>query len=124
VVIAWRHFNDRDDPARQGKPENVGVGKTDFYGQSGDRPYEERQQKPGDYEAWCSLGEVTSHAREHLATTDRGIAMLRRKLKHEIENLQRGKSPSDQSPGTEATSRRSVATPSFEFRLRSATMPS
>ena len=93
LVIAWRHFNDRDDPARRGKPENVGVGKTDFYGQSGDRAYAERQQTPGDYEAWCSLGVVTSHAREHLATTDRGIAMLRRKLKQEIENLQKGKEP-------------------------------
>jgi hypothetical protein len=30
LVIAWRHFNDRDDPAHRGKPENVGVGKTGF----------------------------------------------------------------------------------------------
>jgi hypothetical protein len=92
-VIAWRHFNDRDDPARLGKPDEVGVGKTDFYGQSGERPYEERQDKPGDYEAWCSLGAITSHAREHLATTDRGVAMLRRRLKRDIERLQNGIEP-------------------------------
>ncbi len=93
AVIAWRHFNDRDDPDHRGRPDDVGVGKTDFYGQSGERPYEERQDKPGDYEAWCGLGPITSHAREHLATTDRGIAMLRRRLKREIENLQNGVEP-------------------------------
>jgi len=97
-VLAWRHFNDRDDPERMGRPEDVGVGKTDFYGQSGWRPYEERQDQPGDYEAWCSLGPITSHAREHLATTDRGIAMLRRRLKHEIENLQKGIEPARPTP--------------------------
>jgi nitrite reductase/ring-hydroxylating ferredoxin subunit len=93
LVIAWRHFNDRDDPAHLGKPENVGVGKTDFYGQGGGRSYEEQQDTPGDYEAWCSLGKVTSHAREHLATTDRGIAMLRRRLTQAIEQLQAGTEP-------------------------------
>ena len=93
LVIAWRHFNDRDDPAGLGRPEDVGVGKTDFYGQSGGRSYEDRQDTPGDYEAWCSLGEVTSHAREHLATTDRGVAMLRRRLRQAIEQLQAGTEP-------------------------------
>jgi nitrite reductase/ring-hydroxylating ferredoxin subunit len=97
-VLAWRHFNDRDDPERMGRPEDVGVGKSDFYGQSGGRPYEERQDQPGDYEAWCSLGPITSHTREHLATTDRGIAMLRRRLKHEIENLQKGIEPARPTP--------------------------
>jgi hypothetical protein len=98
VVVAWRHYNDRDDPDRQGRPQDVGVGKTDFYGQSGDRSYEERQDKPGDYEAWCSLGPITSHAREHLATTDRGIALLRRRLKRDIENLQKGVEPERPTP--------------------------
>ncbi len=93
MVIAWRHFNDRDDPQNLGKPDEVGVGKTDFYGQSGERPYDERQRTPGDYEAWCSQGPITSHDREHLATTDRGIALLRRKLKEEIEKLQQGIEP-------------------------------
>jgi nitrite reductase/ring-hydroxylating ferredoxin subunit len=98
AVIAWRHFNDRDDPDHLGRPDDVGVGKTDFYGQSGGRQYEERQDKPGDYEAWCSLGSITSHAREHLATTDRGIGLLRRRLKREIENLQKGMEPVAPTP--------------------------
>ena len=93
MVIAWRHFNDRDDPLHQGRPENNGVGKTDFYGQSDAAPYEKRQDSPGDWDAWCSLGPITSHAREHLATTDKGIALLRRRLKKEIEDLLQGKEP-------------------------------
>jgi len=98
-VLAWRHFNDRDDPDHMGRPEDVGVGKTDFYGQSGERPYEDRQDNPGDWEAWCSQGTITSHAREHLATTDRGIAMLRRRLRHEIERLRNGVEPRRPTPG-------------------------
>jgi phenylpropionate dioxygenase-like ring-hydroxylating dioxygenase large terminal subunit len=93
MVIAWRHYNDRDDPQHQGDPHEVGVGKTDFFGQSGDRRYEERQRTPGDYEAWCSQGPITSHKREHLATTDRGVALLRRKLREEVQNLQKGVEP-------------------------------
>lgn len=98
VVIAWRHFNDRDDPQRQGRPHDVGLGKTDFYGQSGDAPYEQRQDSPGDWDAWCSLGPITSHAREHLGGTDRGIALLRRRLKKEIEALAGGSEPQRPEP--------------------------
>jgi hypothetical protein len=93
MVIAWRHFNDRDDPQRQGKPDEVGLEKTDFYGQSRHRSDEQRHRSPGDYEAWTSQGPITSHAREHLATTDKGVAMLRRKLKQEIRNLAAGTEP-------------------------------
>jgi len=92
-VIAWRHFNDRDDPHRLGRPEENGVEKTDFYGQSRHRSDEERQRTPGDYDAWTSLGPITSHRREHLATTDRGIAMLRRKLTEDVRALQKGIEP-------------------------------
>ena len=93
MVIAWRHFNDRDDPHHQGKPDEVGLEKTDFYGQSRHRPTELRQKNPGDYEAWTSLGPITSHDREHLATTDKGIALLRRKLREEIRKLREGTEP-------------------------------
>lgn len=99
LVIAWRHFNDRDDPMRQGRPDRNGVGFTDFYGQSGEDPYEVRQDSPGDWDAWCSLGPITSHAREHLGTTDKGIALLRRRLKRGIEDLARGIEPRRPEPG-------------------------
>jgi len=98
LVIAYRHFNERDDPLHQGRPQDNGVGKTDFYGQSNELPYATRQDSPGDWDAWCSLGPITSHASEHLATTDRGVAMLRRKLKMEIENLAKGIEPQRPEP--------------------------
>jgi hypothetical protein len=39
---------------------------------------EEHQQFPGDYEAQVSQGAIASHSEEHLVTSDRGVAMLRR----------------------------------------------
>ena len=43
--------------------------------------------------AWGSLGAITSHEREHLGFTDRGISLLRRRLKKEIEALAQGVEP-------------------------------
>jgi hypothetical protein len=42
---------------------------------------EEHQKFPGDYEAQVSQGRTTFHSDEHLATSDRGVVMLRRFLK-------------------------------------------
>ena len=81
MVIAWRHFREGDDPRGMTNRDEVGFGKTDFYGQSGDRTYEQRQRDPGDYDAWVSQGPKNIHARENLAFTDRGVAMVRRKLR-------------------------------------------
>jgi hypothetical protein len=39
---------------------------------------EEHQKYPGDHEAMVSQGSIAKHSEEHLATTDRGIVMLRR----------------------------------------------
>ena len=45
-VIAWRHFREGEDP--QGDQcDEVGFGKTDFYGQGPDRSYEQMQADPG-----------------------------------------------------------------------------
>ena len=38
---------------------------------------EEHQQFPGDYEAQVGQGPITFHSEEHLATSDRGIVMMR-----------------------------------------------
>ena len=92
-VIAFRHFNDRDDPLREGNPAEVGWEVTDFYGQSAHRPYEMRQRKPGDYDAWMSLGPIGSHAREHLGSTDQGVSLLRRWHRDNVRALQNGKEP-------------------------------
>ena len=90
MVIAWRHFRKGDDPKGLTDPNEVGLGKTDFYGQSGDRDYETRQKDPGDYDAWVSQGPVNIHKRENLAFTDRGVAKVRRKLRSVLQNLTEG----------------------------------
>jgi phenylpropionate dioxygenase-like ring-hydroxylating dioxygenase large terminal subunit len=69
------------------------------FGQSGDRPYEERQQVPGDWDAMVSQGRITRHSKEHLGTMDRGVVMFRRQLKRCIEAVERGEEPPDYLPG-------------------------
>jgi hypothetical protein len=53
----------------------------------------EHQQFPGDYEAMVSQGVIAKHSEEHLATSDRGIVMLRRFIQKQIEAVQRGEDP-------------------------------
>jgi nitrite reductase/ring-hydroxylating ferredoxin subunit len=54
---------------------------------------EEHQQFPGDYEAQVSQGAIASHSEEHLVTSDRGVAMLRRLLKKQLDALKEGRDP-------------------------------
>jgi nitrite reductase/ring-hydroxylating ferredoxin subunit len=54
---------------------------------------DEHQRLPGDYEAQVSQGPITLHSEEHLATSDRGVAMLRRLLTAQLEALARGEDP-------------------------------
>lgn len=54
---------------------------------------EEHQRMPGDAEAMVSQGPIAIHAREHLATSDRGVIMLRRLLRRQIEAVRRGEDP-------------------------------
>jgi nitrite reductase/ring-hydroxylating ferredoxin subunit len=61
------------------------------FGQDGSRSYEERQRVPGDYDAQISIhGGVARHGLEHLATTDRGITMLRNMLRRGIRAVNNG----------------------------------
>ena len=53
----------------------------------------EHQAFPGDYEAQVSQGAIASHEAEHLATSDRGIAMLRRVLHRALETVAAGGDP-------------------------------
>jgi nitrite reductase/ring-hydroxylating ferredoxin subunit len=94
LVIAWRHFRDdgSDPKGILTNKDEVGFGKTDFYGQGADRPYEMRQRDPGDYDAWTSQGPVNIHNREHTAQTDRGVSLARRRLRRYIRNVKEGKS--------------------------------
>lgn len=64
---------------------------------------EEHQKFPGDYEAMVSQGKIARHSEEHLATTDRGIVMLRRFLHKQVEAMQRGEDPAGVSFDPAAT---------------------
>lgn len=54
---------------------------------------EEHQLFPGDYEAMTSQGSIARHSHEHLASTDRGIVMLRRLLQQQLDAIREGKEP-------------------------------
>ena len=106
-VMGWRHFNDEVNSRGLGKPEDCGVEKVDFYGQTGfDLSYEERQRAPGDYDAIVSQRPIAIHALEHLTYCDKGVAMLRRLLRRNIRKVAAGDwaaKPSLQSAGVVPT---------------------
>ena len=53
----------------------------------------EHQQFPGDYEAQVGQGPITFHSEEHFATSDKGIALLRRLLEAQLKALAEGRDP-------------------------------
>ncbi|WP_280863678.1 Rieske 2Fe-2S domain-containing protein [Streptomyces sp. SAI-144] len=65
--------------------------------QNGKDPWElteeDRQRFPGDGEAQGSQGAIPMHSEETLATTDRGVVMLRRMLKSMIDDVEAGRDP-------------------------------
>jgi nitrite reductase/ring-hydroxylating ferredoxin subunit len=63
------------------------------FGQTADRPYADRQFIPGDYDAQAGQGRINDHGAENLATMDRGIVMLRRALRRDIEAVGQGRDP-------------------------------
>ena len=98
-TIGWRFFGDRLDPRGQDRPEIVGRESIDFVGQTEDeRPYEERQRQPGDYEAQVSQRPIAIHALEHRASSDAGVARLRRLLRRRIRELAGGEAMRQPDP--------------------------
>jgi hypothetical protein len=73
--------------ALEGRDMRRGTG----FGQDGNRPYEERQRVPGDYEAQVSIHNgMARHGLEHLATTDRGIITMRNMIRRGIRAVKKG----------------------------------
>jgi hypothetical protein len=73
--------------APEGKEFRQGAG----FGQDASRPYEERQRIPGDYDAQTSIhGGVARHGLEHLASTDRGVIMMRNMIRDGIRAVRSG----------------------------------
>jgi phenylpropionate dioxygenase-like ring-hydroxylating dioxygenase large terminal subunit len=62
-------------------------------GQTAERSYEERQRRPGDYDAQVGQRSIAVHALEHLGHTDRGVIMLRRIIRQGIRAVQAGSDP-------------------------------
>jgi nitrite reductase/ring-hydroxylating ferredoxin subunit len=54
---------------------------------------EEHQRFPGDYETQVGQGPVTLHSEERLATSDRGVGLVRRQFKEQIDVVAAGGDP-------------------------------
>ncbi len=93
LYIGFTCFNDVTNPAGRIREETIGIGKLNLIGQTADRPYEERQREPGDYDAIASQGPIADRQSEHLGVTDRGVVMFRRLLARGINEVEEGKPP-------------------------------
>jgi nitrite reductase/ring-hydroxylating ferredoxin subunit len=62
----------------------------------------EHRAFPGDYEAQVSQGRIAWHSDEHLATSDRGIVMLRRLLQKQLDAVAAGQDPAGVVRGEDA----------------------
>jgi nitrite reductase/ring-hydroxylating ferredoxin subunit len=93
LYIGVAHINAYNSPDGSLRPEQFGLDMIPFIGQTADRPYEERQREPGDYDAVVSQGRIANRKAEHLGTTDRGVVLSRRQLTAAIKVVQEGGKP-------------------------------
>jgi hypothetical protein len=91
--MGFAHLNSYNSSVRKMSKEDFGVDRIPFIGQTGDRPYFERQREPGDYDAVVTQGAVANRKSEHLGTTDRGVVLFRRMLAKAIRDTQEGIQP-------------------------------
>ncbi len=98
MALAWANFGDRGDPHEYNSKEGCELIEQ---GEIVDRPYEERQRRPGDAEAVEGMGPISAHQGENLMPTDRGVSLYRRKIRQLVRNLARGEEPAQpqQLPG-------------------------
>ena len=92
TVLAYRHFNPRAESPRDEWRTPEALEEIDIT-RLRNRPYEERQRDPGDYEAVSGQGPITPHGREHLASSDTGVVRYRRRLRSEMLALAEGREP-------------------------------
>jgi nitrite reductase/ring-hydroxylating ferredoxin subunit len=57
------------------------------------RTYEDRQRQPGDWEALLTQRPIAVHALEHLAWSDTGVVMYRKRIRDGIRAVRKGESP-------------------------------
>ena len=99
------------DPVRWNTPD--GIDRIE-HGEVVDRPDEERQRFPGDREAVEGMGPITAHKEEHLMPSDKGITLMRRRLRRHCRDLMKGKRPPQPTDPTES----SIATYGSDTVLR------
>jgi phenylpropionate dioxygenase-like ring-hydroxylating dioxygenase large terminal subunit len=58
-----------------------------------DMSEQEHQSHPGDYEAQVGQGAITIHSEEHFAQSDRGIVIMRRMLREQLDRMAQGHDP-------------------------------
>lgn len=90
MCFAWANFGERGDPQKYNTPEGPELIEQ---GEVFDRPYEHKQRFPADAEATEGMGPITIHANENLAPSDKGIALMRRKLRNEVRKVAAGDVP-------------------------------
>ena len=93
LAIGWRLFNAETDPNGKGDRRAIGRESVDLIGQTGERPYAERQRIPGDYDAQVSQRPIAIHALEHMQGSDKGVAMMRRLIREGQEAVAAGREP-------------------------------
>ncbi len=98
-IIAWANFGEKGDPIEFNTPD--GIDRIE-QGEVVDRPYEERQRRPGDYEAVSGMGAITRHRSEHLTAIDEGVITMRKRLRKAVRALkENGESPRQPGEGRE-----------------------
>ena len=88
-IIGWRHMHPEVDPRAMADESQIGLESVDFFGQGAGREYEDRQRLPGDFDAQVSQGPIAIHAQEHLTVCDKGVGLLRRLLRMQIEKMKK-----------------------------------
>ena len=88
-TIGWRFFSHQLDPAGMTDRSRVGKESIDFIGQTEEeRPYQDRQRQPGDYEAQVSQRPIAVHGLEHHGTSDAGVVRIRHLLRQAVRTLE------------------------------------
>ena len=90
MALAWACFGERGDPPAWNTPEGPELIEQ---GEVFDRSYEQRQRFPGDAEAVEGMGRITVHDNEHLAPSDKGVALMRRRLREQVRAVAAGERP-------------------------------
>lgn len=94
IMYGYRMFGKSIDPNQIGIRKKVGWNNVDFLGgQVQDRPYEQQQRLPGDWEAIVSQRPIAIHALENPGSTDVGVYMFRKLLREAMHGKNPGASP-------------------------------